>query len=48
MGVDLKKMELHWLSQLPLKKKTLDYFQYLVGKVFDFLSNLSPYACSRV
>jgi SAM-dependent methyltransferase len=54
VGIDfaLKKMALHWFSQLPLKKKTLNSFQYLIGlalgKVFDFLSNLSPYACSRI
>ncbi len=48
----LKKITLHWFAQLYLKKKTLSTFQYLIGyslgKIFDFLGNLSPYACSRI
>jgi predicted SAM-dependent methyltransferase len=48
----LKKMEFHWFAQPYLKKKVLSTFQYLagwtLGKVFDFLSSLSPYACSRI
>ncbi len=53
-GIDfnLKKMKLHWFAQPYLKKKTLSAFQYLLGsvlgKIFDFLSNFSPYACSRI
>ena len=52
IDLDLRKMEFHWFSQPYLKKKTLSHFQYMagftLGKIFDFISKLSPYACSRI
>ena len=54
VGIDftLKKMALHWFAQPSFKKDTLSPFQYILGsilgKIFSFLGNLSPYACSRI
>jgi SAM-dependent methyltransferase len=48
----LEKMKFNWFAQPYLKKATLTTFQYSggasLGKIFNFLSNLSPYFCSRI
>ena len=53
-GVELKlkTMRLSWLAQPYLKKTVLSqpsfYLAYLIGSVFSFLANLSPFLCSRL
>lgn len=48
----LEDMRFSWFAQKYLKKITLSSFQYYVGVVlggiFSFFANLSPYACSRL
>ncbi len=50
--LELVRMRLTWFAQPYLKRKVLSHPQYLIGSVlgsvFDFLANLSPYACSRI
>ena len=49
---ELKRMRLTWFAQKYLKKQTLSPLQYavgaLLGALFSFVANLSPYACSRL
>lgn len=49
---ELIGMHLSWFAQKELKKKTLSKFQYMAASglslIFDFMANLSPFACSRI
>ena len=48
----LTGMRLRWFAQPYLKKQVLPapayYFGLVVGAIFDFFANLSPWACSRI
>jgi SAM-dependent methyltransferase len=48
----LQEMRLSWFAQPYLKKVTLPCYQYLfgvvMGGIFSFFANLSPYFCSRM
>ena len=48
----LISMKFNWFGQPDLKITKLGFFKYNIGlylgKVFTFLANLSPYACSRI
>lgn len=47
----LSKIRLRWFAQPYLKKTVLSkpvfWVAYIIGKIIDFLANLSPYVCSR-
>lgn len=49
---ELKEMRFSWFAQIYLKRITLGTFQfyagYVLGVVFSFLANLSPYFCDRI
>ncbi len=54
MGVPfkLRKLRLTWFAQPYLKKAVLSRWSFygatMLGKVFDFFANLSPFLCSRL
>jgi hypothetical protein len=50
--LDLVRMKLNWFGQPDLKKTLLPGYQFIfgrvIGKIFNYFANLSPYFCSRL
>jgi len=51
ISLELVELKLHWFAQpdqkITVLPKLIFYISRVIGTIIDFISNLSPYLCSR-